>query len=202
MTYQTASTCTKTTKLQPGDMLQVISCDLIILIGKIESIDEVTGAVTLEPRSAAFEGTVQVSADQLIKHIEVGGHIKVLGGVYAGNTGTVVAIEELEGDYICVVLTDGLKTELKVNISDVVETSEVTTGLGNLDGYELYDLVVLGQSETAVVVAVGAEHVRVITHQSIEKEVRPQELRGKRNLQSLRATALDNVQNTLQEGDI
>src|SRR3546814_3928704 len=102
----------------------------------------------------------------------------------AGNTGTVVAIEELEGDYICVVLTDGLKTELKVNISDVVETSEVTTGLSNLAGYELYDLVVLGQSETAVVVAVGAEHVRVITHQSIEKEVRPQEDRKSTRLNS------------------
>src|SRR5690606_37882613 len=125
MGAQSTTAISKAVKFQAGDMVQVISGDLINLIGKIQSIDEVTGAVTLEPRSAAFEGTVQVSADQLIKHIEVGSHIKVLGGAYAGHTGTVVAIEELEVDYVCVVLTDGLKTELKVNVSDVVETSEV-----------------------------------------------------------------------------
>ena len=38
-------------------------------------------------------------------------------------------------------------------------------------GYELYDLVVLSENECAVVIAVGAEKLRVINHMDIVKEV-------------------------------
>ena len=51
-------------------------------------------------------------------------------------------------------------------------STEVTTGQGNLQGYELYDLVALSESEMAVVVLVGAEKLRVINNTGIVKDVR------------------------------
>ena len=40
-------------------------------------------------------------------------------------------------------------------------SNEVATGYGHLNGYELYDLVAVNQSETAVVVQVGGEKLKV-----------------------------------------
>ena len=40
-------------------------------------------------------------------------------------------------------------------------SNEVATGYGHLNGYELYDLVAVNQSETGVVVQVGGEKLKV-----------------------------------------
>ena len=45
-------------------------------------------------------------------------------------------------------------------------SSEVTTGYGNLQGYELYDLVALSDQEYAVVIHVGSEKLKVIDNKS------------------------------------
>ena len=47
----------------------------------------------------------------------------------------------------------------------------MTTGQGNLQGYELYDLVALNQSDMAVVVLVGAEKLRIINSMSLVNDV-------------------------------
>jgi hypothetical protein len=46
-------------------------------------------------------------------------------------------------------------------------SSEVTTGYGNLQGYELYDLVALSDQEYAVVIHVGSEKLKVIDNRSM-----------------------------------
>jgi len=46
-------------------------------------------------------------------------------------------------------------------------SSEVTTGYGNLQGYELYDLVALSDQEYAVVIHVGSEKLKVIDNKSM-----------------------------------
>ena len=53
-----------------------------------------------------------------------------------------------DGDHIAAVLTDGINTEIQVNVSSVQISSEVSTGHGNLGGYELYDLVSVSENET------------------------------------------------------
>jgi transcription elongation factor len=60
-------------------------------------------------------------------------------------------------------------------------TNEVTIGQGNLQGYELYDLVALNENELAVVIMVGSERLKVINQLENIKEVSPQEMQGKRN---------------------
>ena len=48
----------------------------------------------------------------------------------------------------------------------------MTTGQGNLQGYELYDLVALNQNDMAVVVLVGAEKLRIINSMGLVNDVR------------------------------
>jgi transcription elongation factor SPT5 len=80
-------------------------------------------------------------------------------------------------------------------------SSEVTTGYGNLMGYELYDLVALSENECAVVIVVGTEKLRVINHMGNVRDVLPQELLGKRNTFSARSTGFDVQQNVISLGD-
>ena len=80
-------------------------------------------------------------------------------------------------------------------------SSEVTTGYGNLMGYELYDIVALSENECAVIIVVGTEKLRVINHMGNVRDVLPQELLGKRNTFSTRSTGFDIQQNIISIGD-
>ena len=86
-------------------------------------------------------------------------------GVYSGQTGKVVCVEMRDGSHVASLLTDGVNTEIEVNVSHLQITNEVTVGLSSINGYELYDLVILNQNETAVVVFVGTEQLNVMNHQ-------------------------------------
>ena len=114
-----------------------------------------------------------------------------------GQTGKVVCISAIDSSHVAAILTDGVNTEISVNVSHLQVTNEVTVGLSNLSGYELYDLVILNQNETAVVVFVGAESLIVVNHQGVTKQVQPMELKGKKNSQSQRTSAFDASHNNV-----
>ena len=109
-----------------------------------------------------------------------------------------MSIIAIDGSHVAAILTDGVNTEISANVSHLQVTNEVTVGLSNLAGFELYDLVVLNQNETAVVVFVGAENLTVVNHQGITKHVQPMELKGKKNSQSLRTSAFDASHNAVR----
>jgi transcription elongation factor SPT5 len=92
-----------------------------------------------------------------------------------------------------------------VRTSQVRESAEVASGQDKLAGYELYDLVVLSgggsTNEVGVIVRVGREDFTVINNHGISRDVRPEELRGKRNTTSNRAVALDVQGNQIRNGD-
>lgn len=94
---------------------------------------------------------------------------------------------------------------LSVRTSQLRESAEVASGQDKLQGYELYDLVVLSgggsANEVGVIVRVGREDFTVINNHGIVREVRPEELRGKRNSTSNRAVALDVQGNQIRVGD-
>ena len=81
----------------------------------------------------------------------------------------------------------------------------MASGQDKLQGYELYDLVVLSgggsANEVGVIVRVGREDFTVINNHGIVREIRPEELRGKRNSTSNRAVALDVQGNQIRCGD-
>jgi len=95
--------------------------------------------------------------------------------------------------------------QYEVRISQLRESAEVASGQDRLAGYELHDLVVLSgggsANEVGVIVRVGREDFTVINNHGIVREVRPEELRGKRNASSNRGVALDVQGNQIRVGD-
>ncbi len=92
-----------------------------------------------------------------------------------------------------------------MRISQLQESAEIASGQDKLAGYELHDLVVLSgggsANEVAVIVRVGREEFTVINNHGIVRDVRPEELRGKRNSSSNRAVALDVQGSQIRVGD-
>jgi len=193
-----------------GDTIEVIEGDLVGMRGKLTSLDEGGNTVKVRPNNAADLGgtdEVEFLANQVRKYISVGAHVKVTDVRYANETGVVVAVEQLDGDtdFTAVVLTDVTNREVSVRTSQLRESAEVASGQDKLQGYELYDLVVLSgggsANEVGVIVRVGREDFTVINNHGIVREVRPEELRGKRNSTSNRAVALDVQGNQIRCGD-
>jgi transcription elongation factor SPT5 len=97
-----------------GDTIEVVEGDLVGMRGKILSLDGST--VKMKPLNADDLATNEVEflISQVKKHIEVGAHVKVIDGRYANETGTVVAVEKLDGDSdsTAVILTDMTNKEV------------------------------------------------------------------------------------------
>jgi transcription elongation factor SPT5 len=99
-----------------GDTVEVIEGDLVGMRGKLISLDGTT--VKVKPTSTTVDlgGTQEVEflASQVRKFIQVGAHVKITDGRYANETGSVVAVDEIDGetDPIAVVLTDVTSKEI------------------------------------------------------------------------------------------
>mmetsp|Transcript_15570 Transcript_15570/g.26001 ORF Transcript_15570/g.26001 Transcript_15570/m.26001 type:complete len:784 (+) Transcript_15570:3-2354(+) len=190
-----------------GDTVEVIEGDLVGLRGKLVSLDGSTVKIKPTTNKLDLPDEVEFLTSQVRKYIAVGAHVKVMDGRYANETGNVVAVEQLEGETDCtaVVLTDVTNKEITVRTSQLRESAEVASGQDKLAGYELYDLVVLSgggsSNEVGVIVRVGREDFTVINNHGISREVRPEELRGKRNQGSNRAIAVDVQGNQIRVGD-
>lgn len=93
-----------------GDTVEVIEGDLIGLRGKLMNMDGST--VKVRPNNSNIElggsGEIEFLSSQVRKYIAVGDHVKVTDGRYSNETGTVVAVEKMEGetDFTAVILTD------------------------------------------------------------------------------------------------
>ena len=89
--------------------------------------------------------------------------------------------------------------------SQLQESAEIASGQDKLEGYELHDLVELSgggaTNEVGVIVRVGREEFTILNNHGVTREVRPEELRGKRNFASARAVALDVQGNQIRVGD-
>lgn len=190
-----------------GDTIEIIEGDLIGLRGKLLTMDGSTVKVKPITNKLDLPEEVEFLASQVRKYIAVGAHVKVMDGRYANETGNVVAVTQLEGETDCtaVVLTDVTNKEITVRTSQLRESAEIASGQDKLAGYELYDLVVLSgggsSNEVGVIVRVGREDFTVVNNHGIVREVRPEELRGKRNGGSNRAIAVDVQGNQIRVGD-
>ncbi len=69
---------------------------------------------------------IPMETHQLLKSIQVGSHIKVQDGKYAGQTGVILERGVLDGDHVAVILTDSGGREITVRFSHVQESSEIS----------------------------------------------------------------------------
>ncbi len=195
-----------------GDNVLVIAGDLKDLTGKIVEViaggrgDSEDIVVRVQPfDEEVMNEIVDVLACDITKQVTVGAHVRVIEGMYAGETGTVVTVKEGEGGPLAstaVVLTDMSAKEIQVLVAHLQETLAVAQGLDNLQGYELYDLITLGANEVACITGVGREDLEVVTSGGNVRRVKPEEARGKRNAISSRSMALDAEQNTIRCGNV
>ncbi|CAM9695967.1 unnamed protein product, partial [Phaeothamnion confervicola] len=175
------------------DMVVVTEGEMKGLMGVVEDVRTVLGEVLIRIRPTAEEiahERVDLRPSQLAKFMAVGAHVRVMDGRYTGETGTIVSVQRRGDDSVAVVLTDMSAKELQLQ-----ETQEVAEGLDSLQGYELYDLVQLSPTEMGVVTMVGREDLQVLNSMDQEKVVRPEEIRGKKNVVSARSVSLDAEQN-------
>jgi transcription elongation factor SPT5 len=198
---ESSSAADQRVAFRAGDTVQVMEGEQRNLRGVVVSVNERTGLAVVQPLSEYQLGPLTIEASLLIKYIRPGAHVKVLSGQHLGQTGRVVSVYRSDGDNIAAILTDGVNTEITVNMGHLQVTSEVTTGLNSLGGYELYDLLVLNANDYGVVVFVGTEHLSVLTVNDVLKEVRPMEVKGKRAPARGATGAFDHLKNPLAIGD-
>ena len=87
------------------------------LRGKLVSIDAST--VKVRPMDSSIQTEIAFLTSQVRKYIVVGAHVKVTDGRYANETGTVVAVEEMDGASTAVVSTDVTSKEISVRTSQL-----------------------------------------------------------------------------------
>jgi len=116
----------------------------------------------------------------------------------------MVVHTESAGDHdgVAVVINDNGGKELRVFVSDLHPTTEISRGHDTLEGYNLHDLVQLPSNEVGVIVRVGRNDLTVLHQEGDARVVNPSQLRGKRNRQSMRSMSLDNDGNHVGQGHI
>jgi len=184
---------------------------------KVEAIDgDMQGIVFVVERVAAsgvvscravdeptLEGKIiPIESSRLLKCISVGSHVKVQDGKFAGQTGVVLERGVLDDDHVAVILTDSGGREITVRLAHVRESSEISSGLDALKGYELHDLVLLPLGAVGIITHVSSEDLEVLTSRGELRSVRPAEIARKLNQESGRSVSLDSKDEHVRETDL
>ncbi|KAL6311137.1 hypothetical protein AAG906_025686 [Vitis piasezkii] len=112
--------------------------------------------VHIRPEMKGLPKTLAVNEKELCKYFEPGNHVKVVSGTQEGATGMVVKVE----GHVLIILSDTTKEHL-VFADDVVESSEVTSGVTRIGDYELHDLVLLDNLSFGVIIRVESEAFQI-----------------------------------------
>ncbi|GMI90582.1 global transcription factor group A2 [Hibiscus trionum] len=139
-----------------GDAVIVVKGDLKNLKGWVEKVEEEN--VHIRPEMKGLPKTLAVNEKELCKYFEPGNHVKVVAGTKEGATGMVVKVEQ----HVLIILSDTTKEHIRVFADDVVESSEVTTGVTKIGEYELRDLVLLDNNSFGVIIRVEREAFQVL----------------------------------------
>ncbi|KAK4790588.1 hypothetical protein SAY86_017892 [Trapa natans] len=139
-----------------GDAVIVVKGDLKNLKGWVEKVEEEN--VYIRPELKDLPKTLAVNEKELCKYFEPGNHVKVVSGTQEGATGMVVKVEQ----HVLIILSDTTKEHIHVFADDVVESSEVTSGINRIGDYELHDLVLLDNMNFGVIIRVESEAFQVL----------------------------------------
>jgi len=181
-----------------GDVIRVIEGDLKNLQGEILEVNAEEEMAVIKPHSDVGVTALNIPFSQIVKHFNIGDHIKVIAGRYDGETGMIVKVDnEMQQ---AIVFSDLNKKELKIFLVDVQKSNEVATGLDSLGNYQLHDLVSLGPQAVGVIVRVDRNAFSVINNSGVVQEVSVSAIGQKKN--SRNAVALDGNQNQLTVADL
>ncbi|KAG5045689.1 hypothetical protein JHK86_015095 [Glycine max] len=179
-----------------GDAVIVIKGDLKNLKGKVEKVDE--DNVHIRPEMEDLPKTIAVNEKELCKYFEPGNHVKVVSGAQEGATGMVVKVEQ----HVLILISDTTKEHIRVFADDVVESSEVTTGVTRIGDYELRDLVLLDNNSFGVIIRVESEAFQVLKGIPDRPEVVLIKLREIKCKIDKKISVQDRFKNTVSSKDV
>nr|KAJ0217171.1 hypothetical protein LSAT_V11C300154100 [Lactuca sativa] len=179
-----------------GDRVIVIKGDLKNLKGSVEKVEE--GTVHIKPHATGLPKTLAVSERELCKYFETGNHVKVVSGAQEGVTGMVLTAK----GHLVNMVSDTTKEVLQVFSDNVVESSEVTSGITKIGDYELHDLVQLDNSNFGVIIRVDSEAFQVLKGVADRAEVELVRLRDIKYKIDKKLNAPDYYKNTVSVKDV
>ncbi|KHG17889.1 hypothetical protein F383_09245 [Gossypium arboreum] len=179
-----------------GDAVIVVKGDLKNLKGWVEKVEEEN--VHIRPEMKGLPKTLAVNEKELCKYFEPGDHVKVVSGTKEGATGMVVKVEQ----HVLIILSDTTKEHIRVFADDVVESSEVTTGITKIGEYELHDLVLLDNNSFGVIIRVESEAFQVLKGVPERPEVSLVKLREIKCKVDKKFNVQDRYRNTVAVKDV
>ncbi|XP_057449281.1 putative transcription elongation factor SPT5 homolog 1 isoform X2 [Lotus japonicus] len=179
-----------------GDAVIVVKGDLKNLKGWVEKVDE--DNVHIKPELKDLPKTLAFNEKELCKYFEPGNHVKVVSGAQEGATGMVVKVDQ----HVLILISDTTKEHIRVFADDVVESSEVTTGITKIGDYELRDLVELDNSNFGVIIRVESEAVQVLKGVPDRPEVVLVKLREIKRKIDRKMSVQDKLKNTVSSKDV
>ncbi|KAK9271116.1 hypothetical protein L1049_026705 [Liquidambar formosana] len=142
--------------------------------------------------------TLAVNEKELCKYFEPGNHVKIVSGAQEGATGMVVKVE----GHVLIILSDTTKENIRVFADDVVESSEVTSGVTRIGDYELHDLVLLDNMSFGVIIRIESEAFQVLKGVPDRREVALVKLREIKCKIEKRVNVQDRFKNTVAVKDV
>uniref|UniRef100_A0A803NHN8 Transcription elongation factor SPT5 n=1 Tax=Cannabis sativa TaxID=3483 RepID=A0A803NHN8_CANSA len=179
-----------------GDAVIVVKGDLKNLKGWVEKVEE--DNVHIRPEMKGLPKTLAVNEKELCKYFEPGNHVKVVSGTQEGATGMVVKVEQ----HVLIIISDTTKEHIRVFADDVVESSEVTTGVTKIGDYELHDLVLLDNMTFGVIIRVESEAFQVLKGVTDRPEVSLVKLREIKCKIDRKNNVQDRFKNTVSVKDV
>ncbi|CAI0625448.1 unnamed protein product [Linum tenue] len=179
-----------------GDAVIIVKGDLKNLKGWVEKVEE--DSVHIRPEEKGLPKTLTVHEKELCKYFEPGNHVKVVSGTQAGATGMVVKVEQ----HVLIILSDTTKEHMRVFADDVVESSEVTTGVTKIGDYELHDLVLLDNMSFGVIIRVESEAFQVLKGVPERSEVSLVRLREIKSKIERKSNVQDRYGSTISVKDV
>uniref|UniRef100_A0A7N0TND9 Transcription elongation factor SPT5 n=1 Tax=Kalanchoe fedtschenkoi TaxID=63787 RepID=A0A7N0TND9_KALFE len=178
-----------------GDAVVVIKGELKNMKGTVEKVDE--DKVYIKPKMDGLP-ILAVPEKELCKFFKEGNHVKVVSGAHEGATGTVVKVE----GHVLIIVSDAAKEEIRVFADDVVESSEITSGITKLGDYELRDLVLLDNRSFGVIIRVESEAFQVLKGVPDRVEVLTVKLREIKCKLDRKQSIKDRFNNTVSVQDV
>jgi transcription elongation factor SPT5 len=162
----------------PGDFVCVTSGELLGFTGEVSKVDGQNGSIQVKPADQwGVEGEYTFQAHELRKLFPVGTHVKVLSGTYTGETGHVVGEKDRGDQFVAIVHLDSGMRDIEVFVRDLQKCFEVSTGLENLGGFSLFDVVVTARNMKGIVVRVAQDSLHVLEQSNNIRDFRPSDLR-------------------------
>ncbi|CAE7338094.1 Supt5h, partial [Symbiodinium sp. KB8] len=154
--------------LLPGDRVAVVAGALEGVTGRVVSVNEAaeTFMLDLDPSLAEQAGIhehLEESLSNAIKVFEVGDHVKVVGGLHTGATGTVYFAHSGDQgtEHTAVIRLDTGMDQVQVFFRDLILSAERMADTESLEGHRKFDLVEVRTEATQqpqVGIVVGIQH--------------------------------------------